>query len=211
MKTEFWDRTAGIYDLFAEGYNRKVHRQLKEVVKSEISAEDEVLECACGSGMLTEVIAGKCRHITATDFSRAMLKRTEKKCSRFDNCTFLQADIMNLPFADESFDTVIAANVIHLLDHPVSALNELERVCRRGGKIIIPTYMNREKTGKPSMFSKTLNTAGADFRHAFTYSSYREFFRAAGREDVRFEMINGRVPCAVAIVKKPEEPSDAHA
>ncbi len=208
MKTAFWDHTAGIYDLFAEGYNKKVHRQLKQLVRAELTAEDEVLDCACGSGMLTETAAAKCRHVTAADLSLPMLKQTEKKCRRFHNCSFRQADIMHLPFADESFDTVIAANVIHLLDHPVSALHELERVCRQGGKIIIPTYMNREKTGKPSMFSKTLNTAGADFRQAFTYSSYQEFFRANGREEVRFAMIDGRVPCAVAIIKKPEETAD---
>ncbi len=46
---------------------------------------------------------------------------------------------------DESFDVVIAANVIHLLDDPYKALSELDRVCRPGGKLIIPTYVNKDK------------------------------------------------------------------
>ena len=53
------------------------------------------------------------------------------------------ADILHLDYPDESFDKVIAANVIHLLDEPLKALSELDRVCRKGGSIIIPTYMNR--------------------------------------------------------------------
>ena len=50
---------------------------------------------------------------------------------------------MQLPYPDERFDVVIAANVIHLLDEPEKALQELSRVCRPGGRIILPTYMNR--------------------------------------------------------------------
>ena len=46
--------------------------------------------------------------------------------------------------ADGQFDKVIAANVIHLLDEPFKALAELDRVCKPGGQIIIPTYINRE-------------------------------------------------------------------
>ena len=46
--------------------------------------------------------------------------------------------------ADGLFDKVIAANVIHLLDEPLKALAALDRVCKPGGQIIIPTYINRE-------------------------------------------------------------------
>ena len=43
---------------------------------------------------------------------------------------------MRLEFPDESFDAVVAANVIHLLDELRKALGKLDRVCRRGGRII---------------------------------------------------------------------------
>lgn len=43
---------------------------------------------------------------------------------------------------------MVAANVIHLLDEPYKALAELDRVCRIGGKIIIPTYMNKNEKVK---------------------------------------------------------------
>ena len=198
----FWDRVAGVYDLFANVYNGKVHKRLKSIVECRISAADSVLECACGTGMLTKVVAPRCRKIVATDFSKKMLEQTLKKCRHYRNVKVMQADILDLGFEDESFDVVIAANVIHLLDEPLRALSELDRVCRKDGLIIIPTYMNKEKNGEASAFSKTVGKAGADFKREFTYPSYRQFFEEAGYEDARFEMIEGRVPCAVAFLKK---------
>lgn len=49
----FWDTIAGVYDLFENIYNGKVNKKLCREVAELISAEDEVFECACGTGMLT--------------------------------------------------------------------------------------------------------------------------------------------------------------
>ncbi len=198
----FWDRVAGVYDLFVNGYNRKVHHKLKKAVAYRIGAADSVLECACGTGMITQAVAPRCRKIMATDFSKKMLEQTLKKCRHFDNVTVIEADILDLGFEDESFDVVIAANVIHLLDEPLRALSELDRVCRKDGLIIIPTYMNKKEDGDTSGLSKTLGKAGADFKRAFTFTTYRQFFEEAGYEGASYEMIEGRVPCAVAFLRK---------
>ena len=72
----FWDHAAGVYDLFVNVVNRRTHKALREIVSGLIGPEDDVLECACGTGLLASVIAGKCRSFTATDFSRKMLGRT---------------------------------------------------------------------------------------------------------------------------------------
>ena len=201
----FWDRVAGVYDIFADLINAKVHRRLKHVVAKQISSDDKVLECACGTGMLTEIVAPLCKSITATDFSPKMLKQTEKKCRKFNNVIVRNADILDLEFPDESFDVVIAANVIHLLDEPLKALGELDRVCRNGGKLIIPTYMNKDSKGKTSGFASTVGKAGADFKRQFTFGSYQEFFTDAGYEDAGYTMIEGRVSCAVAVLSKQQE------
>lgn len=74
-----------------------------------------------------------------------MLKKAKKKCKKLNNVEFVWADITHLNYEDGSFDKVVAGNVIHLLDDPYSALKELERVCRVGGQLIIPTYINMEK------------------------------------------------------------------
>ena len=198
----FWDQVAGVYDVFVNVINRKTHRKLKKIVSALIEAEDDVLECACGTGLLSEVIAQKCRRLSATDFSKKMLKRAEKNCASFHNITFTKADITALAFPDCSFDKVVAGNVIHLLDNPLTALGELNRVCKEGGILIIPTYMNKDSKGKTSGFAATVGKAGADFKRQFTVDSYRQFFLDAGYPDVQIILADGRIPCAVAVMKK---------
>ena len=198
----FWDNVAGVYDLFVNVVNRKTHKALRSIVEGLIEPEDAVLECACGTGLLSQVIAQKCRTLTATDFSPKMLEKAGKNCSAFDNITFSKADIMSLDYPDNSFDKVVAGNVIHLLDEPLKALSELDRVCRPGGKLIIPTYMNKDRKGQTSGFASAVGKAGADFKRQFTADTYRQFFLEAGYEDVQITMADGRIPCAVAVMSK---------
>ena len=198
----FWDRAAGVYDLFANVWNKKTHGALCAYVEAQISPADEVLECACGTGLLTEGIAAKCKRLVATDFSEKMLEKAEKKCGKFGNVTFKRENILQIGEPDGRFDAVVAANVIHLLDEPLRALAELDRVCRRGGKIVIPTYMNQNEKGQDSGFATVVGQAGADFKREFTLETYKSFFTQAGYADASYVMCEGRIPCAVAVLKK---------
>ena len=63
----FWDHVAGVYDIFANIINRKTHKGLCAKVSEEISATDEVLECACGTGLLSGVIARKCKSLVESE------------------------------------------------------------------------------------------------------------------------------------------------
>ena len=198
----FWDNVACVYDVFANVINRKTNEELCSVVKNLILPEYEVLECACGTGLLTKETAQRCKSLVATDFSEKMLERAKKKCRKYANVHFEKADIMHLDYPDHSFDAVVAANVIHLLDEPYKALHELERVCRPGGKIIIPTYMNRTENGKINGASKAIEKAEADFKRKFTPETYRDFFAAAGYAEASYTLCEGRIPCAAVLIKK---------
>lgn len=196
----FWDKVAGVYGIFTNLVNRKVHAKLKPLVASLIEKEDNVLECACGNGLLTKEIAKKCKNIVATDISEKMLSVVAKKLRKYPNVKLEQGDIMKINYADEEFNKVVAGDVIHLLDNPSGALKELARVCAIGGTIIIPTYMNKKK--KQGSFIKNIDKAGADFKQQFSVDTYKEFFISEGYPDVKIEFIEGKIPCAVAVIKK---------
>lgn len=201
----FWESVAGVYDLFVNVVNRRTHVALRQIVADLIQPGDRVLECACGTGLLTRVIAPKCARLTATDFAPGMLARARKNCAAFGNIRFEPADITALGYPDGSFDKVVAGNVIHLLDEPMKALRELDRVCAPGGVLIIPTYMNRDRGGRTSRFASAVGKAGADFKRQFTVESYRQFFLDAGYGDVSIQLAEGRIPCAVAVMRKRRE------
>ena len=95
---------------------------------------------------------------------------------------------------------VVAANVIHLLDEPDKALSEMKRVCKDSGKIIIPTYINKSK--KNSMVAaKVLEKMGVDFKRQFDLDSYKEFFDKYGVDVQEYVIVEGRMPCAFAIIQ----------
>lgn len=75
-------------------------------------------------------------------------------------------------------------------------------MCRPGGRIIIPTYMNQTDKGTTNGVSSAIGKAGADFKREFTVDSYRRFFADAGYTDAEYTMCSGRVPCAVAVLRK---------
>ena len=197
----FWDKVSGLYDLFEDVYNGQVYRGTGKVVADEIESGDEVLECACGTGAISIYIAPGCRHLISTDFSTGMLRQTAKKLKGFSNVDIKRADMTKLKCKDERFDKVVAGNVIHLLEDPHAAIKEMMRVCRKGGKVIIPTYINIYN-GKPSKLVKLFEKAGANFKRQFDLDSYKAFFKDAGYEDVTFHVVEGKMPCAVAVIHK---------
>lgn len=196
----FWDNVAGVYDIFENIVNKKTNTGLCVKVEEEISETDEVLECACGTGLLSGVIAKRCKSLVATDFSVKMLEKARKKHSAYTNIEFREGNILQIEYPNEKFDVVVAANVIHLLDEPYKALAELDRVCRKGGKIILPTYMNKNDKGKTSGFVNAIGKAGADFKRQFTFDTYKKFIKDAGYENVKYTLIEGKIPCAIAVI-----------
>ena len=77
----------------------------------------------------------------SVNISKGMLLQAAQKCAKFDSARFRYANLMHLKCRDCRFDKVVAGNVIHLLDEPELAVKELLRVCKPGGKLIIPTYI----------------------------------------------------------------------
>lgn len=197
----FWDKVSGLYDLFETVYNGKVYQHLGERVAAEISQNDIVLECACGTGAISKYIAPRCKQLIATDFSKGMLKQTAKNCRQFHNMKIRRADMTHLKCRDNRFDKVVAGNVIHLLEEPHAAIKELERVCKSGGKIIIPTYINAS-AGVNKKAVQLLELAGANFKRQFDINSYKKFFEDAGYADVEYFVVEGKMPCALAVITK---------
>jgi ubiquinone/menaquinone biosynthesis C-methylase UbiE len=191
----FWSRIAGVYDLIETVYNGKANARTTDYVASLMDKDDRVLECACGTGMFSVKIAPRVRALTATDFSDGMLKKTRKKCRKLENIKVENGDITNLNYGDGQFDKAVAANVVHLLDDPQKAIDELRRVVKPGGTIVIPTYIHFKKSKAAELFNK----AGAGFKRHFDENTYKDFFRDMGIENVKYQVCEGRMACDVAV------------
>ena len=104
-------------------------------------AGSDVLEAGCGVGAQTTTIAGhspQARFCTV-DRSAASLAaaRDRTAAAGIANVTFIQADIFNLPFAEQSFDHVFVCFVLEHLRDPLGALLCLRRMLKRGGGMTV--------------------------------------------------------------------------
>jgi len=96
------------------------------------------LDVGCGHGIRSELMA---KHrpgveVLGIDRSSELLELVNAKTS-LSNLAFQKADLYELPFADQSFDFIYSRLVFMHLTDPLAALNELKRVLKPGGRILI--------------------------------------------------------------------------
>lgn len=157
------------------------------------------MKCAFGTGAISADIASRCGSLTATDYADGMLARARKKPAHCKNVKIEKADITNLSYADNSFDKVVAGNVIHLPENPQAELKELERVCKPEGMLIIPTYINNS-VGSSRAAVRFLELIGAKFNRQFDRQTYKEFFDGMGYGNAKYYIVDGRMPCDIAVI-----------
>lgn len=196
----FWDRFAVVYDL-GQAINYKVLKGFEKATEKLVPNGAVVLDTAAGTGRLTFAAAKKAKKVVCTDLSMPMLKQAMRKAKRkgIDNVEFEVRDIFNLKDEDETYDIVMAGNVLHLLDEPKEAVRELWRVTKRGGKLLLPTYMNCNQSSFLLGIYKKLG-----FNPATDYNpeTYGEMLAKLHLGKVKLKVINGILSCCYAVIEK---------
>jgi ubiquinone/menaquinone biosynthesis C-methylase UbiE len=107
-----------------------------------------VLEVAPGPGYFAIEIARLGRfQVTGLDISHTMVEISKENAAAAGvNIEFRQGDATEMPFADGSFDLVVCQAAFKNFKRPVSALNEVHRVLRRGGRAVIQD-LRKEASG----------------------------------------------------------------
>jgi len=99
----------------------------------------ELLDIGSGTGAVLCHLADRASEATGVDISPAMrvVARTRVREAGITNCTLRQGDMHALPFADNSFDTVLLDQVLTLSERPRDALREASRVLRNSGRLLV--------------------------------------------------------------------------
>lgn len=135
-----------LYDWIMGFYERWSNRRLLAMTPFETSRH--ILELGTGTGfLLGEVMrnTGEGQHVTAIDLSPQMLAATrhylEQKSLISDRLYIEQADCMNMPYADQSFDLCLSSYLLDLLneDEIIRTLAEMDRVLKPGGQALLLT------------------------------------------------------------------------
>lgn len=137
------EQLGSAYDEMANKYEKKVWfdqyilgvaPQRKQLMSK---AYGKILDVACGTGLNLPFFPAA-SEITAVDLSQRMLDVTGQKAA--DLNLKIQAHLMDagkLEFADGNFDTVTSTLSTCTFPDPIQALQEMKRVCRTGGLILL--------------------------------------------------------------------------
>ncbi len=119
----------------------------------EINAGDQILDVGCGAGVdtiLAGIQAGPTGSALGIDIVPQMLQRAEAnlKQTRLENVMFKVASGEHLPFPRDAFDVVISNGVINLIPDKEAALNEIFRVLKPGGRLMVADQAASVRTEK---------------------------------------------------------------
>ena len=130
-----------------------------------IQATDDILDVGCGKG--TELVAywksgTKWHSAVGVDYDAACIREAQDivNALQIPLTTFRVADAAKLPFGDAAFDKVLAIDLIQYVAKPQQAFNELLRVLKPGGLLLItfPGFWHRLLTGASRLKSRLRGT-----------------------------------------------------
>jgi ubiquinone/menaquinone biosynthesis C-methylase UbiE len=109
-------------------------------------AKGRVLEIGGGTGLNLQLYGSGVESLTVTEPEPPMLRRLERKVREHAPLTkVLRARAEELPFADDSFDTVVSTLVLCGVDDQAQSLRELHRVLRPGGQFMFIEHVRSDE------------------------------------------------------------------
>jgi demethylmenaquinone methyltransferase/2-methoxy-6-polyprenyl-1,4-benzoquinol methylase len=128
-----FDRIAPVYDAMNRTMTAGLDGRWRRITaETAVRPGDVTLDACCGTGDLAIAAERVGARVTGLDFSERMLERARRKAPELE---WISGDLLELPFADASFDSATVGFGARNVDDLEGALRELRRVLRPGGRL----------------------------------------------------------------------------
>ncbi len=147
---KFWDRSASTYD-DSEPSSDQTHIRTIENTKKYLNAGDVVLDYGCATGTIAIEIADNVKEVHGVDISSKMIEAAKRKASerKRGNIDFAQSTIFDERLEKESFDVILAFNILHLLEDTRKVMQRINELLKPGGLVISSTACMGENKTSP--------------------------------------------------------------
>jgi phosphatidylethanolamine/phosphatidyl-N-methylethanolamine N-methyltransferase len=139
--------TKKIYDVHSLFYDatfgRLVKRRIERAINHmNIRPDDVILDLGIGTGVSLNYYPLDCGRVVGVDLSAGMLREARKKIRERGllRAAVFQANALQLPFADSTFDHVFISHVISVVSNPYKLVQEAQRVAKPGARIVIVNH-----------------------------------------------------------------------
>ena len=155
---QFWDRQASRYDTTEKHYE-PTYKRIVENTRRYLNAGSTVLDYGCGTGTITVEIAPEVNVVRALDLSSGMIDVAKSKAVErgIKNITFARGTLFE---QQESFDVILAFNILHLLQHTSQVMQKIHTLLKPGGLFISATGCLAEKRSLVSFLMPLLSKTG---------------------------------------------------
>ena len=125
-KASFWDR-------LAKGYDDEIGQDTVAITRKYLRSDDRVLDFGCARGAYTAAFAPNVKEIRGIDISPKMIE-----LARASNHG-LRFDVGGIEDVQDTFDVVLALNVLHLVDDLERTLLRIDEILKPGGRFVSVT------------------------------------------------------------------------
>jgi len=134
---EFWDKASKNYDKTEERFEY-IHKKARENTRKYLRESQIVLDYGCGTGTASCEFASLVEEIYGIDISSEMIRIAKDKlaASEVDNVNFEKADIFDSKYQNESFDVILAFNMLHTVPNPQSVVQRVNDLLKHDGLFI---------------------------------------------------------------------------
>jgi len=146
-----------------------------------------ILDVACGPGIVACEFAKRVSHVTGIDLTPAMIEQAKllQKEKNLKNMDWKIGDVYDLPFNDESFSMVVTRYSFHHFIEPKRVLQEMIRVCKPGGKILVIDVTPDEDKRDSYDFVEKLRDSS--HTKALTLYELKKMMEISGLTDIKIE------------------------
>lgn len=206
MNKDYWGRFSNDYDEKQEAVVGSDLLQIMIGQLKELPHLGDVVEFGCGTGVFSESIVRKANHLVATDLSGKLLERCRSRFEDDVRVTVEETDCMGTPFPSNHFDTVVMANLLHVIGSPLEALRESRRVLKSGGRVVILSFTNVGMKGmdKLKLGIRYLRYWGKPPKHVHVFSleNLGALLKTAGFEVESAKLLGEKTKAVYVIGKK---------
>jgi SAM-dependent methyltransferase len=135
VQGQLWGARAQDWGMYTEQVSLPLFGAVLDSAR--VSPGTRLLDAGCGAGLLTLLASLRGARVTALDASAALLAIARR---RVPTAEAREGDLEALPFDDRTFDAVAAVNSIFYAASMDTAMRELARVARPGGRVVITAW-----------------------------------------------------------------------
>lgn len=200
----FWDRSVKRFN-DREDTKDSIRAALLDHTRTYLQRNDVVLDFGCAAGRYSLEIAPVVKEVWGIDISTEMILSAEGNAESGDyaNVRFLKADIFDPSLQAETFNIVLAFNILHLVSDPIQTLKRIKHLLRPGGILLSVTPCLRTGGSLQGLMIKCGSLVGIVPKvHAFTPNDLEELFRKEEFDQIESDIIPNHISIVFIAAKK---------